>query len=205
MAVVAQDHANDEHAHDDAHGHEVPYALSLKMNRLGLWLFCFSELFLFGGLLVARFVLWGNTRPALDQNLGLITTSVLLVSSIFMAMAESAMAHNDLKTFNRSMLATFVLGTAFLLGVVGLEWGGHIAPTDGAYGAVFYGMTGIHAFHVFSGLILILLVWNKGRKGQFTAEKHWGVEACAIYWHFIDVVWVFFYPAIYLIGHGVHL
>ncbi len=175
------------------------------MDRLGLWLFCFSELFLFGGLLVARFVLWGGTRPELNQTLGLVTTSVLLVSSIFMAMAESAIGHDDLKTFNRSMLATFALGALFLIGVVGLEWGGEIRPTDGAFGAVFYGMTGIHAVHVLTGLILILITWNKGRKGLYSAEKHWGVEACAIYWHFVDVVWVFFYPAIYLIGTAVHL
>jgi cytochrome c oxidase subunit 3 len=67
-------------------------------------------------------------------------------------------------------------------------------------GAVFYMMTGMHAFHVFTGLILLLVVWNKGRIGQYSAEKHWGVEAAAVYWHFVDVVWIFFYPALYLIG-----
>ena len=61
-------------------------------------------------------------------------------------------------------------------------------------------MTGLHALHVFSGVVIILLIWNLGRNGHFSAERHWGVEACAIYWHFVDVVWVFFYPALYLIG-----
>ena len=190
------------HGHDH---HTISRAQSIRMDRLGLWLFCFSELFLFGGLLVARFMLWGDVRPDLNQTLGLVTTAILLVSSYFMARAETAIAHNDRKTFQKSLVWTFVLGVIFLAGVVGLEWNGELHPGDGAFGAVFFGMTGIHAFHVVTGLILIAINWNRGRKGEFSAEDHWAIEATAIYWHFIDVVWVFFYPAIYLIGTAVHL
>ena len=197
MTTATQDH------HD--HGHEIPYEQSVRMDRLGLWIFCFSEIFLFGGLLASRFLLWGDSRPALNQTLGLITTSVLLISSYFMAKAETAIAHNDRKNFLQSLVVTFILGAIFLVGVVGLEWRGEIHPGDGAFGALFFMMTGIHAIHVLTGLILIAIVWNRGRKGEFDAERHWAVEATAIYWHFIDVVWVFFYPAIYLIGKGVHL
>ena len=67
-------------------------------------------------------------------------------------------------------------------------------------GAVFYMMTGMHAFHVLTGLIFLLVVWNNARKGIYSEEKHWGVEAAAVYWHFVDLVWIFFYPALYLIG-----
>ena len=66
---------------------------------MGLWLFFVSEAFMFGGLLASRFYLWGNTRPDLDQTLGLIVTSILLISSFFMNRAESAIAHDDRKTF----------------------------------------------------------------------------------------------------------
>jgi len=62
----------------------------------------------------------------------------------------------------------------------------------GPMGAVFYMMTGMHAFHVLTGLIFLLIVWNNGRKNVYTAEKHWGVEAAAVYWHFVDLVWIFF-------------
>jgi cytochrome c oxidase subunit 3 len=182
----------------------ISYQARTKINRLGLWLFFVSEAFLFGGLLASRFYLWGNTRPELDQWLGLIVTSVLLLSSFFMNRAESAIAHGDRKTFLICLLLTAGLGTAFLVGVVGFEWQGHIKPWDGVYGAVLFGMTGLHALHVLSGIILILIVWNLGRKGHFSAERHWGVEATAIYWHFIDVVWVFFYPALYLMGTVAH-
>jgi cytochrome c oxidase subunit 3 len=194
-----------DHGHAAHGGHEVPYAVQLRANRLGLWLFCFSEIFLFGALLGARFYLWGNTRPDLDQTLGLITTSVLLVSSFFMARAETAIAHGDRKTFQRGLLITAALGILFLVGVVGLEWNGHLHPTDGVYGAIFFGMTGIHAIHVLSGVIFIFIVWNNGRRGHYSAEQHWGVEACAVYWHYVDVAWVFFYPALYLIGTVAHV
>jgi cytochrome c oxidase subunit 3 len=85
--------------------------------------------------------------------------------------------------------------------VVGFEW--QLAPFgvgDSAEGAVFYMMTGMHAFHVLTGLIFLALVFNNGRKGRYDAERHWAVEAAANYWHFVDVVWIFFYPVLYLIG-----
>ncbi len=181
----------------------IAYKIQTKTNRVGLWLFIVSEAFLFAGLLASRFYLWGNTRPALDQTLGLIVTTILLISSFFMNRAESAIAHGDRETFLNSLLITAALGVAFLIGVVGFEWQGHLKPWDGVYGAVVYGMTGLHALHVVSGVVLILIVWNLGRKGHFSTERHWGVEATAVYWHFIDVVWVFFYPALYLMGTAV--
>lgn len=180
------------------------YRHQLRSNRLGLWLFFISEAFLFGGLLVTRFALWGNTRPDLDQILGLIVTSILLTSSFFMNRAEVAIAHDDRRNFMVSLIITALLGVAFLVGVVGFEWRGHIQPGDGAYGAVLFGMTGMHALHVLSGVIFILIVWFNGLKGHYSAERHWGVEACAIWWHYVDLVWVFFYPALYLMGSVVH-
>ncbi len=202
--AVSDSVADAVHEH---HTEEAPYKERLKRNRLGLWLFFVSEIFLFGALLAARFYLWGNTRPDLDQTLGLIVTSVLLLSSGAMALSESAIGHNDRKTFLRGLIVTAVLGTLFIFGVVGLEWNvfgiegfGELKPTDGVYGAIFFVMTGFHALHVLSGVVLIILVWNIGRKGGFSADRHWGVEGAAIYWHYIDVVWIFFYPALYLIG-----
>jgi cytochrome c oxidase subunit 3 len=180
------------------------YQARTRTNRLGLWLFFISESFMFGGLLASRFYLWGGTRPPLSQMLGLVVTSILLLSSFFMNRAESAIAHDDRDRFLRSLLVTAALGAAFLIGVVGFEWQGEIRPWDGVFGAVLFGMTGLHALHVLSGVVLILLIWNAGRHGRFSAERHWGVEATAIYWHFVDVVWVFFYPALYLIGTVVH-
>lgn len=187
------------------HAEEQPYEEQSKRNRLGLWLFLFSEIFLFGALLASRFFLWGGERPDLDQSLGLATTSVLLLSSFFMARAETAIGYDDRREFSRNLLITAFLGILFLVGVVGLEWNAELQPSDGKFGAIFFGMTGIHALHVLSGVILILFVWNLGRKGHYSSDRHWAVEATAIYWHFVDVVWVFFYPALYLIGTATHV
>jgi cytochrome c oxidase subunit 3 len=187
----------------ETHVEEVSYEERTKRNRLGLWLFLFSEIFLFGALLAARYFLWGDTRPDLDQTVGLVTTSILLLSSFFMARAETAIGRDDRKIFLRSLIVTAILGIAFLVGVVGIEWSGHLKPTDGAFGAIFFAMTGLHALHVLSGVLLIIIIWNRGRQGDFSAERHWGVEATAVYWHYVDVVWIFFYPALYLIGTAV--
>ena len=181
------------------------YTQQLRNNRMGLWLFFISEAFLFGGLLVTRFYLWGNTRPELDQTIGLIVTGVLLLSSFSMNMAETAIEHGDRRTFLGGLAVTAVLGLVFLIGVMVFEWGlfpaiyeGHLKPGDNVYGAVVFAMTGMHALHVISGIIFIAIVWNLGRKGGFSRTAL-GVESCAIYWHYVDVVWIFFYPALYLI------
>lgn len=176
----------------------------LAMNRLGLWLFLISDGFMFSGLLVARFVLWGDTRPELNQNLGFLVTVILLASSFFANRGETALAHGDRKAYLRFTAITLVLGLAFLLGVVAVEWPeaarhGITASSD-AYGAVFYMMTGMHAFHVLTGVIFLALVLRNAQRGLYSVEKHWAVEASTVYWHFIDVVWIFFYPALYLIG-----
>lgn len=177
------------------------YQFKLATNRLGLWLFIISDAFVFAGLLIARFYLLGETRPELEQTLGLAVTSMLLVSSFFMNRAETALAHGDRKTFLNGTLITLILGVLFLLGVVGVEWQlAPFGPDDHVAGSLFYAMTGFHAFHVLTGVIFLAIVYRNGRNGHYTPEEHWAVEASAVYWHFIDVVWIFFYPALYLIG-----
>jgi cytochrome c oxidase subunit 3 len=201
---------NDEDENSDEHS----YSYKTATNRLGLWLFLLSDSFVFAGLLVMRSNLLGLNRPHLNQALGLAVTSVLLISSFFMNRGETAMKFGDVKAFMRNTMITFILGLGFLLGVVLVEWQlakseGLTAsfgnPTTGPVGGVFYMMTGMHAFHVFTGLIFLAVVWNNARKGLYTAEKHYPVEAAAVYWHFVDLVWIFFYPALYLIGTALEI
>ncbi len=173
-------------------------------NRLGLWLFLLSDSFVFGGLLVSRFYLLSLTRPPLNQILGLTVTSVLLLSSFFMNRAEASIEYGDRKGFIVSIVITLILGLGFVGGVLGVEWPSAIAegitPSTNTAGAIFFMMTGMHALHVVTGLIFLIVVLRNGRRGLYSPEKHWAVEAAAVYWHFIDVVWIFFYPALYLIG-----
>jgi cytochrome c oxidase subunit 3 len=178
------------------------YYKSAAANRLGLWLFIISDAFVFAGLFVARFFLLGTeSRPEVNQIVGLVVTSVLILSSFFMNRAEIAASYGDKKQFLRNTMITIILGVIFLIGVVGVEW--RIAPygpDENVIWSLFYIMTGFHAFHVLTGLIFLLIIYRLGRRGFYSAERHWPVEAAAVYWHFIDVVWMFFYPALYLIG-----
>lgn len=177
------------------------YRQRLGINRLGLWLFFISDAFVFGAFLFTRFYLLGDKRPHLEQGLGLIVTSVLLLSSFFMNRAEVQISKGNRKGFITSTLITMLLGIAFLVGVVGFEWRlAPFGPADGAEGGIFFMMTGMHAFHVLSGVIFLFIVLRNGIKGHYSAERHWGVEAAANYWHFVDLIWIFYYPALYLIG-----
>jgi cytochrome c oxidase subunit 3 len=177
------------------------FSYKLATNRLGLWFFMLSDGFIFGGLFISRFNLLGLTRPDLNQFLGVTVTTVLLVSSFFANRAEVSMEHGDRKRAMVSLSVTIFLGVAFLAGVLGVEWRiAPFGPGDGAQGAVFYSMTGFHAFHVLTGVIFLSIVLRNLARQRYSPEKHWAVEAAVVYWHFIDFVWIFFYPVLYLIG-----
>ncbi len=178
------------------------YRRKSATNRLGLWLFLLSDLFTFAGLFASRFYLLGTaTRPELNQIVGVIVTVVLLVSSFFANRAETAMKFGDLKAYSRNTFIVIVLGTIFLLGVVAVEWQiAPFGPADGAAASLFYTMTGFHALHVLSGIVYLVVVYRNAQKGLYNAERHFPVEASVVYWHFVDVVWIFLYPALYLIG-----
>jgi cytochrome c oxidase subunit 3 len=184
-------------------GDENSYEYKSGTNRVGLWLFLISDSFVFGGLMAMRLNLLGLSHPNLNQLLGLGVTGVLLISSFFMNRGETQMTSGDRRGFLTNTMITFGLGLTFLIGVVFVEWPSAIregiTPSSGPAGAAFFMMTGMHAFHVFTGLILLLIIVNNARRGLYD-QKHYPVEAAAVYWHFVDVVWIFFYPALYLIG-----
>jgi len=171
--------------------------------RFGLWLFIVSESVIFLTLLVTRFYMQGTFRPhELNQVLGLIVTAILLFSSFRANLAEVAISHGDRGGFVRNILMTIFLGVAFLIGVVAVEWPEALkfAPPSSGFGTVFFATTGMHAFHVLTGVIILIIVLIQGWQGRFTPEDHWNAEAAIVYWHFVDVVWIFVYPTLYLVG-----
>lgn len=172
------------------------------VNRLGLWFFILSESTVFVALLWARFYLQGVGRPEhLNQVIGLVITSILLLSSLTAYRAEAAHERGDRQGMRRNVLLTLGLGFIFLVGV-GVEWSEALQafPPKGGFGSVFFAMTGMHAFHVLTGLLMFGLLYISSRRGKLDDRHHWGPEAVVKYWHFVDVVWVFFYPAIYLVS-----
>jgi hypothetical protein len=116
---------------------KAEYRRRIGANRLGLWMFIFSEVFLFGGIAISRMVLWGSTRPELEQLPAFLLTSSLLLSSFFMNRAEIAMKYGDRRMFQIGVLMTMVMGTIFLLGVIFVEWPlSGLSPAENVYGAV---------------------------------------------------------------------
>ena len=166
-------------AHTHTSGHDT-----LAIKRIGIWLFFVSETFLFGALIATRFYLRGMERPdEVDQVLGLVITVVLLLSSLTAYRAESAAAHGDHRGFKWYMLATIALGVAFIA-VVGIEWfeAYQHFPPHTPYGTVFFATTGVHAFHVVTGIIVLAFVAYLGRRaGHFTPDSYWGVEGAVKY------------------------
>lgn len=189
MAVAATTAA---HAH--GHGHN-----RLQLNTVGLWLFFFSEGIVFGLLLTSRFFLLGVDREHVDQTLGLLITIILLISSVSAFTAETAIEQDRRKLASWMLLCTIALGTIFAVGV-GFEWSVAEFHRKEAFGTVFFTMTGIHATHVVTGVIMLGMVWVQLQRGKFSSKDHFAVSGTVMYWHFVDVVWVFYYPALYLIG-----
>ena len=189
MAAATVSHTT--HAHD-----------RLAINRLGLWLFILSESFLFAALLSSRYFLQGVHRAAeVNQPLGFAISIVLLLSSLSAYSCEMAAAHGDLRGFRRYILMTIGLGALFVVGV-GVEWteAFKFFPPSSGFGTVFFTLTGVHAFHVISGLILLTLVYFLGRRGRYGPGNYWGIEGSVKYWHFVDLAWVFIYPTLYLVS-----
>ncbi len=190
-------------------------------NVLGMWVFLATEVMFFGGMFMGYTIL-ASIYPAIfesaaqHQNLlaGSINTCVLIVSSLCIAMAvRSARLANRRALVIFLVLAAF-LGTVFLC-IKGLEYYQHwhegLAPGVGydysrpnanieaLFFFLYFMMTGVHAIHLSIGVVFVLLFAVRARGGAFLGERYTGVEQLALYWHFVDVIWLFLFPLFYLI------
>ncbi len=181
---------------------------------LGWWamvMFLCTEVMLFGGLFAVYFVqrsnfpaIWERDHEHLTHALGLVglNTAILLSSSVTLHFGHHAIRKGNRRGLVTWLLATILLGAVFL-GIQVKEYITFIF-TDGltlgssAFGSIFFQITGTHGFHVFLGLVFLTILLVRALMGQFTAERHTAVEAFSIYWHFVDVVWVFVFTVIYL-------
>jgi heme/copper-type cytochrome/quinol oxidase subunit 3 len=211
MPLVAEEQA----LHVDLETHAAPHAAVHEeehdragINRMGLWLFMASESMLFVAMSAARFYLNGFDKGEVNLPLGIVMTFVLLASSWLGYRATGAISNGDRGRAMRSLLLACALGVLFI-GGVGVEWstasfGAALTPPvsaqSTAFGTAFYAMTGLHVFHLMTGLAGLLLVANLLRKGQFGPDDHWGVTAVVRYWTFVDVMWlVIVFPVLYLL------
>lgn len=206
-ASITTDQASD-HSHDhDHHGPpEAHNSSTVDRQTLGMLLFIISEIMVFGGFFTAYFfirIVNGNPWPAEGEELPKLiagfNTLVLLSSSLTMHWALEAAKRGNRRAMKVGMLATLLLGSAFLAIQINEYWHLGFAPYNSAQASVFYGLTGLHGAHVFVGLTLLLFTTIRVFKGHFSPESHRGIEVPGIYWHFVDVMWVIVYTTVYLI------
>lgn len=209
MPLAAQEHGLGVEAGADAHaGHHEEEHDRPGINRLGLWVFMASESMLFLAAVAARFYLAGTSKGEVNLPLGLLMTLILLASSWLGYQATGAISVGNRRRAMTALLLASLLGIVFI-GGVGVEWstasfGAHLVPPASPqatpFGTAFFAMTGLHVFHLITGLVGLLLAANLLRRGQFGPDDHWGVTAVVRYWTFVDVMWlVVVFPVLYLL------
>ncbi len=208
-ALVAEQFDDIEQQHDAA--------------KLGMWIFLATEVMFFGGLFLAytiyRFI-YGEAFQLASRHtavmLGGANTAILLFSSTLMALAVRAAELGKRRPLLWLLLATAFLGVIFL-GVKGFEYHkdfvDHLVPgvnfqwhEANPRGAemffwIYFAMTGLHAIHVTVGVVVMLTLALLAWRGRFAGGNYMPVEIAGLYWHFVDIVWIFLFPLLYLAGH----
>ena len=194
-------------------------------STIGMWSFLLTEIMFFGGLFLAYFayrqaypVAFASASLKTNLLIGAVNTTVLICSSLTMALAVHFAATGKRRLLVIFLILTLILGGAFL-GVKGYEyhdkWVHHEVPgihfeCEGCQDAghtqlffsLYFGMTGLHASHMVIGAgILLVLIWQ-AYKGKFTPDWYTPIENFGLYWHFVDIVWIFLFPLLYLIDRS---
>lgn len=210
-------------SHEHHYAHHFKSALhEFVSSKEGIWLFMVTEILMFGGLFVGYFLMH-NTYPAmfsegashLDWRMGAFNTVVLILSSWTMAMSIYSIQTGKNSRATKLMIATLVCGAIFLIVKYfeyshkiheGLLPGRFFSNTEsvasniGMYFGFYFSMTGLHGVHVVLGMSLITWVLIRNIRGDFNEHYYTPVEGVGIFWHIVDLVWIFLFPLLYLVG-----
>ena len=184
-----------------------------RMNAgvLAMVIFIGSEIMMFAAFFTAYFIARSNSKTwpphfigrepfeGLPQLLTGANTALLVFSSFTVWWAEKKMRAGDRRALHRGLLLTIGLGLTFL--IVQINEYAHLefSPQDTIFGTTFYLLTGLHGLHVFFGLCALTFCYMRARAGEFSHGKDGAFVATSIYWHFVDVVWVFLFVVVYLV------
>ena len=200
------------HSHNTVHRDD-------EASKLGMWLFIFTEILLFGGLFLVYSVFraqyhhyFHQASLELNFTIGALNTGVLLISSMTVAISLSALQRNDKKTSLLMLGITILMAFVFLVNKY-FEWGhkfengiypgsplmlkmehGHLL-----YFSLYFFMTGLHAFHIIVGMIILTIIFVKIKNNKIHSTKFVFLENGALYWHLVDLIWIFLFPLLYLI------
>lgn len=210
-AVDTHAHGHDEFAHDVYQ----PTNDGVTNGKLALWLFLGTEVMFFGGLLGAYIVSRMHDpmlfNPAyqdkifggqLSIGLATLNTVILIFSSLTVVLAVHAAKVKDTPGLRKWLGVTFLCGLGFCV-VKSIEYwikaSHHIYPGTSVFYSFYFGMTGVHASHVIGGMIPLAGYWLKAKDGRYSKEGNSTIECFGLYWHFVDLVWIFLFPLLYLI------
>ena len=195
---------------------QIPYNEKLRPDtglynaKLGIWLFLASEVMLFGGLFSAYILLRAGTpffmsnQSALNVPLATLNTAVLITSSVTMVMAWVSLKSNDLKKYKMYMMITLLCSFIFLI-VKYFEYSSkfnhHLYPSTDNFLGIYFTMTGLHGLHIIGGMAVMLYLVGPGIKMWDTNKERFTnrTEVIGLYWHFVDLVWIFLFPSLYLL------
>jgi cytochrome c oxidase subunit 3 len=190
-----------------------------EAGKMGMWIFLFTELFLFGGLFLVYAVFrtkysadFHTAAAELNTFIGTLNTVFLLTSSMTIAMSVTAIQKNNKNLAVLLVLITLVLAALFMVNKY-IEWshkfqfnifpGSQVLKTMGRGELLFFGlyymMTGLHALHVFVGMVLLSINLVKIELGRIDQKSYLLLENSALYWHLVDLIWIFLFPLLYLI------
>ncbi|MBC34478.1 MAG: cytochrome C oxidase subunit III [Bacteroidetes bacterium] len=191
-----------------------------EASKMGMWLFLFTEILLFGGLFIVYFVYRNlnteaflNASFELDVTMGTINTIVLLTSSMTIAMSITALQKGNLKLSVNLQWATIFFALVFLV-IKYFEWGSkfehglfpgmdhysHLPAGERLFFFLYFFMTGLHALHIIIGGIFIGVVIKKTKQRKVTGERISLLENSGLYWHLVDLIWIYLFPLFYLIN-----
>jgi cytochrome c oxidase subunit 3 len=200
-----------EHALVEARYHNVDpvYAETRDIRLTGFVLFLLADCILFMSFIFAYLYLrtsaptWppvvnGHQIERLDVAFGAMNSIVLFGSGVTMHYALESWKHLQRTAFNAWLGATIVLGIGFLLGQAHEYSSAPMTWTGSTFGASFFTLTGLHGFHVFVGVIYLVILMIQANRGVYTGSKYFGLVAGTLYWHFVDVIWVALFFLFYL-------
>jgi cytochrome c oxidase subunit 3 len=191
-----------------------PQYPAIKPGMMGMYIFLASEVMFFGSLFAVYFYLYGShlvwppPPPSANNEfyvswypIPLLNTIILLSSGVTCHFAAEAIAKDNRRRFFQLQIATIILGFAFEAGQLYEFISAFSRGLDlkvNTFASAFFTMTGFHGAHVLGGLILLILILFRASRGQFSSRHHVGVAAVTLYWHFVDVVWIFLFGILYL-------
>ena len=194
---------------DDGHHHFDPETEHSSM-KLGMWLFLATELLLFGGLFAAYAIyraiypeMFMSGSKSLDVVLGTVNTVILIFSSLTVAIAVKAIQENRIKLVKIMLWITIVCAAIFAVNKYfeySYKFGKGIFPGTDIFYSIYFAATGVHMLHVFIGMAVLGVLLNKVYKGKYSKDNFTAIEVGGLYWHLVDLIWIYLFPLLYLVG-----